>query len=571
MNQQSIKYLINQIRKVNSQDDKTIGEFLQLVRQMYDVKQKGDCMNLIANGFASVLLEIIFKFNLIDENDRMEAFIFYRDLLQYEFQNADRQLRKSDDQLESYRLIKLLPKQLYELFLDDGDGTTIFTNLCREWNTPNLVWTQTMIKEMLLIYIEYNNQILKKPSCDYSQIFPINSPLFPELRNETFVENMMLKEYNIQPNWQTDEGLIEFMKELIESINQSLKLYLEGNFTNSEFSIRQFERLTCKLLTQLTSFELALEQYFFNSQHPEFEQELKLLEDYDQSQINKLLKDQQDNIPPMIIESIWKWLELINIDHITIHPLIKSCLIQIHYILIQSEIALIFLDQIDTLSISLNICLKILNSQQHKYDKFLALVTICDMITFKNFITKLDSKHFNQILSIYQIVIQDDQLIINAFKNLIALLYTDSSISTDFNKFLLQQKVPIKSSDLQILQNKDFNQFKIWRKQFDENYKISTYEELPQISKGYPIFPIISQCSIQQLPHKSDILENRLKMIEKYYDEYVSNLQSGKIVDVNMNLNSEYEPQTEQISLRQSSLGKEQSDDILIGDDEIFS
>ena len=52
---------------------------------MYDVKQKGDCMNLIASGFASVLLEIIFKLNLLDENDRMEAFLFYRDLLQYEF------------------------------------------------------------------------------------------------------------------------------------------------------------------------------------------------------------------------------------------------------------------------------------------------------------------------------------------------------------------------------------------------------------------------------------------------------------------------------------------------------
>ncbi|CAD8092130.1 unnamed protein product [Paramecium sonneborni] len=571
MNQQSIKYLINQIRRVNSQDDKTIGEFLQLVRQMYDVKQKGDCMNLIASGFASVLLEIIFKINLIDENDRMEAFIFYRDLLQYEFQNADRQLRKSDDQLESYRLIKLLPKQLYELFLDDGDGTVIFINLCREWNTPNLVWTETMIKEMLLIYIEYNNQILKKPSNDYSQILPINLPLFPELRNETYVENMMLKEFNVQPNWQTDEGLVDFMKELIESINQSLKLYLEGNFTNSEFSVKQLERLTCKLLTQFTSFELALEQFFFNSSHPEFEQELKLLEDYDQSQINKLLKDQQDNIPPMIIESIWKWLELINVDHININPLIKSCLIQIHYILIQSEMALIILDQIDTLSISLNNCLKILNSQQHKYDKFLELVTLCDMIAFKNFITKLDSKHFNQIMSIYQTVIQEDQLIINAFKNLIALIYTDSSISTDFNKFLFQQKIPIKSSDLQILQNKDYNQLKIWRKQFDENYKISTYEELSQINQGYPIFPIISQCAIQQLPHKSEILENRLKLIEKYYEEYISNLQSGKIVDINMNQNLEYEPQTEQISLRQSSLGKEQSDDMLIGDDEIFS
>lgn len=60
---------------------------------MYDVKQKGDCMNLIASGFTSVLLEIIFKvfkliekqMNVIDENDRMEAFLFYRDLLQYEF------------------------------------------------------------------------------------------------------------------------------------------------------------------------------------------------------------------------------------------------------------------------------------------------------------------------------------------------------------------------------------------------------------------------------------------------------------------------------------------------------
>ncbi|CAD8131642.1 unnamed protein product [Paramecium pentaurelia] len=571
MNQQSIKYLITQIRKVNNQEDKTIGEFLQLVRQMYDVKQKGDCMNLISSGFTSVLLEIIFKLNVIDENDRMEAFLFYRDLLQYEFQNADRQLRKSDDQLESYRLIKLLPKQLYELFLDDGDETAIFSNFSREWNTPNLVWTQTMMKEMLLIYIEYNNQILKKPSNDYAQIFPINSPLFPEQRNETFVENMMLKEYNLQPNWQTDEGLIVFMNELIESINQSLRLYLEGNFINSESSIKQFERLSCKLLTQLTSFELALEQFFFNSSHPEFENEMKLLEDYDQSQINKLLQEQRDTIPIMIVKSVQKWLELINLDHIVINPLIKSCLIQIHYILSQSEVALVILDEIDILHKSLNICLKIINSQQHKYDKLLALVTICDMITFKFLISKLDSKHFNQIISIYQTVIKDDQMIINAFKNLIALMYTDSSVAGDFNKYLLQQSVPIQSSDLKILQNKEFNKLNLWRKQFDENYKIPIYEQLSKSTKEYPVFPIISECALQQLPHKSEILENRLKMIEKYYDEYIFNLQQGKIIEINMNLNSQYEPQTEQISLRQSSIVKEQSDDILIGEDEIFS
>lgn len=47
-------------------------------------------MHLIASGFASVLLEVIFKLNVVDENDRMEAFLFYRDLLQYEYQNADR-------------------------------------------------------------------------------------------------------------------------------------------------------------------------------------------------------------------------------------------------------------------------------------------------------------------------------------------------------------------------------------------------------------------------------------------------------------------------------------------------
>ncbi|CAD8170456.1 unnamed protein product [Paramecium pentaurelia] len=571
MNQQSIKYLINQIRKVNNQEDKTIGEFLQLVRQMYDVKQKGDCMNLIASGFASILLEIIFKFDLINENDRMEAFLFYRDLLQYEFQNADRQQRKSDDLLESYRLIKLLPQQLNELFLDDGDETAIFSNFCREWSTPNLIWTQIMMKEMLLIYIEYNNLILKKLSNDYGQIFPINSPLFPEQRNETFVEYMMLKEYNIQPDWQTEEGLIVFMNELIESINLSLRLYLEGNFNNSESSIKQFERLSCKLITQLTSFELALEQLFFNQKHPEFENEMKLLEDYDQSQINKLLQEQRDSIPIMIVKSVQKWLELINVDHITINQQIKSCIIQIHNILSQSEVALVILDEIDILSKSLNICLSIINSQQHKYDKLLTLVTICDMITFKFLISKLDSKNFNQILSIYQIVIKDDQMIINVFKNLIALIYTDSSVANDFNKFLLQQSGPIKSSDLKILQNKEFNKLNIWRNQFDENYKIQTYEELPKSPNQYPIFPIISECAIKQLSHKPEILENRLKMIEKYYEEYIFNLQSGKIIEINMNLNSQYESLIDQITLRQTLIVKEQSDEIIIGDDEIFS
>lgn len=49
---------------------------------------------------------------------------------------------------------------------------------------------------------------------------------------------MMLKEFNIQPSWQTDEGLIVFMNELIDAINQSLKIYLQGNFDNSANSIR---------------------------------------------------------------------------------------------------------------------------------------------------------------------------------------------------------------------------------------------------------------------------------------------------------------------------------------------
>ncbi|CAD8167238.1 unnamed protein product [Paramecium octaurelia] len=571
MSQMTLKDLITQIRKVKNQENKSIGAFLQLIRQRYDVKDKGKCMNLIASGFASVLLEVIFKLNVIDENDRMEAFLFYRDLLQYEYQNADRQLRKSDDQLESYRLIKLLPNQLYELFLDDGDEAAIFSNFSREWSTPNLVWTQMMMKEMLLIYIEYNNQILKKLSNDYGQIFPINQPLFPEQRNETFVENMMLKEYNLQPNWQIDEGLIVFMNELNESINQSLRLYLDGNFNNTESSIRQFERLTCKLLTQLTSFELALEQFFFNSSHPEFENEMKLLEDYDQSQIDKLLQEQRDTFPITIVKSVQKWLELISADHITINPLIKSCLIQIHNILSQSEVALVIMDEFDILHKSLNFCLKVMNSQQHKYDKLLALVTICDMITFKFLISKLDSKHFNQILQIYQTVIKEDQMIIHAFKNLIALIYTDNSVSGDFNKFLLQESVTIQSSDLKILQNKDFNKLNLWRKQFDENYKIPIYEQLSKSTKEYPVFPIISECAIQQLPYMSEILENRLKMIKKYYDEYISNLQSEKIIEINMNLNSQYEPQTEQISLRQSTVVKEQSDQILIGEDEIFS
>ncbi|CAK76769.1 unnamed protein product (macronuclear) [Paramecium tetraurelia] len=528
-------------------------------------------MHLIASGFASVLLEVIFKLNVVDENDRMEAFLFYRDLLQYEYQNADRQLRKSDDQLESYRLIKLLPNQLYELFLDDGDETAIFSNFSREWSTPNLIWTQMMMKEMLLIYIEYNNQILKKLSNDYGQIFPINSPLFPEQRNETFVENMMLKEYNLQPNWQIDEGIIVFMNELVESINQSLRLYLDGNFNNSESSIRQFERLSCKLITQFTTLELALEQFFYNSLHPEFENQMKLLEDYDQSQIDKLLQEQRDTIPIQIVKSVQKWLELIIADHITINPLIKSCLIQIHNIISQSEIALVILDEFDVVKKSLIICLKVMNSQQHKYDKLLTLVTICDMITVKFLISKLDSQHFNLILQLYQTVIKEDQMIINAFKNLIALIYTDNSVSGDFNKFLLQESVTIQSSDLKILQNKDFNKLNLWRKQFDENYKIPIYEQISKSTKEYPVFPIISECAIQQLPYMSEILENRLKMITKYYDEYLTNLQSEKIIEINMNLNSQYEPQTEQISLRQSTIVKEQSDLVLIGEDEIFS
>lgn len=34
-------------------------------------------------------------------------------------------------------------------------------------------------------------------------------------------------------------------------------------------------------------------------------------------------------------------------------------------------------------------------------------------------------------------------------------------------------------------------------------------------------------------------------MIEKQYEDYLQNIQTGKIIDVNMTLNSVYEPQTE--------------------------
>lgn len=44
--------------------------------------------------------------------------------------------------------------------MSDQDEDTILDNFYKEWSTPTLLWTTRMMKETLLLVLQYNNSNL---------------------------------------------------------------------------------------------------------------------------------------------------------------------------------------------------------------------------------------------------------------------------------------------------------------------------------------------------------------------------------------------------------------------------
>ena len=120
--------------------------------------------------------------------------------------------------------------------------------------------------------------------------------------------------------------------------------------------LRHFDRISCALVTYLSAFQLTLEQVFYNDAHPQFTESLTSQsivgnEDPDDVQelsprhIRQELLNQRDRVPQEVVVSIAGWTGALLKTNIHAH--IRCSVMQVIYIICDSELSLVLLSETD--------------------------------------------------------------------------------------------------------------------------------------------------------------------------------------------------------------------------------
>jgi len=520
--------------------------YQQIIKILENLAQNEELtVHLVNYGLFTLLLESIFKKELLPRSNRTDALKFLSKIV-----------RKLDADHPLNRIImSIIPASLHYAIYTNLPALDAMDILDNGIDSSTRVWTTLMRQEVFLVLFDecqtlQNNWVSYKENyIDLSENKVLWTPAlarlpsYPEFGDLIQIEGVFLKNFNFNSFAAINGKLDVFVDEIgvkaqaaYERFMQMMEVFEKTPKASfSETELMELDRISCEVVTLMTSLMLGVEQYLYNQNHSK-----SLHYTFEEYKPKKLVESQLDieTINEEILASITKWMACLGYKKV--NPHIKCTVLQLVYLIADLERGLELLKSKNIIGLLGSLLRGIIKGEsslggveERIILNILLRVLIKDPQLVQNVVPEcLES--FRWILS------KDKPAAREIIENIMGVVVSDLKIGRETLINLNKDGELIKISTLANQDPKGFSRTHFWRNIGETGgadiQSSNLLNTLYKSGSEYKVkFPVISDYALRPLPHSRPEIVEKTEHIQDFIKARVEEYSKSDYPDTNTN------------------------------------
>mmetsp|Transcript_31714 Transcript_31714/g.36629 ORF Transcript_31714/g.36629 Transcript_31714/m.36629 type:complete len:359 (+) Transcript_31714:2-1078(+) len=347
--------------------------------------------------------------------------------------------------------------------------------------------------------------------------------MFPEYHDLIQIENVFIKNFNLNSSAGINTNLAMFLEEVGSRAQETFDRFMKimetyehvskDSFSDEE--LQQLDRLSCEVVTLMTTLMFSIEQFIYKKKDQESIHHVFDESNPDESQEIATI----DLFSEEALTSITKWIACLHFKKVSPH--IKCTLLQLIFLVSDLERGLARLKANDIVSILAHLLKEAIDNHSNlgAVEERVILHTILKML-LKDI--EMVPEIISEFLEIFRIYLQKEiPGVKEIIENIMGVIVTDIKYGREALLNLNKDQELISVSTLAHGNPKEFAKDKVWRKVEEKepidlqyaNLMNTLYQAGPDFAVK---FPVVSDYALKPLPHPSVECLERVEEIENF-------------------------------------------------------